>query len=105
MIRKIVEQIGLDKSLLHKVEQIVHQEKDQYLSIENLSVAILAMYLRSLKNNIEVLDFDYEEEDIRTITERLSNLKIEYMPNEKKYLYLLIHRNHHNHRMEYPNRM
>lgn len=90
LIRKIVEQIGLDKSLLHKVEQIVHQEKDQYLSIENLSVAILAMYLRSLKNNIEVLDFDYEEEDIRTITERLSNLKIEYMPNEKKYLYLLI---------------
>ena len=90
LIRKIVEQIGLDKSLLHKVEQIVHQEKDQYLSIENLSVAILAMYIRSLKNNIEVLDFDYEEEDIRTITERLSNLKIEYMPNEKKYLYLLI---------------
>ena len=90
LIRKIAEQIGLDKSLLHEVEQIVHQEKDHYLSIENLSVAILAMYIRSLKNNIEVLDFDYEEEDIRTITERLSNLKIEYMPNEKKYLYLLI---------------
>lgn len=89
-VEKQIELIVNKKIEVEDVEKILLSEKQHYFSTDNLSLAVIVSYIRSIKKTVNNLYIDIDDTCFIDIVKKLNELGLIYNKEEENYLYLLV---------------